>query len=101
MTPCDICHTVHGPHQAHSFPKTVDDVRNQIVTKPVTTPVTKDVVTVTICNQCVTKDAEIARLRNQNELLREQIELRDRETMKPPKRDRAAYMKVYRAKGRA
>jgi hypothetical protein len=46
--------------------------------------VTKEVVT---CNQCVTKDAEIERLRNQ--LAAEG---------KSPKRDRAEYMRSRRAK---
>lgn len=42
--------------------------------------------TLTTCNQCVTKDAEIERLRNQIAAMQP----------KAPKRDRAAYMREYR-----
>lgn len=72
---CDLCGTEHAAHQAHVFPTQ----RNQAVT-------TKSAV----CNQCVTKDEEIARLRNQLEgLMRERPKV---------KRDRAAYMRGYRAR---
>ena len=81
MSACEICGTVHAAHQAHVFRPTTP-LRNQTVTS-------KGV----ICNHCVTKDAEIARLRNQLEKLAE---------VKPKaKRDRAEYMRGYRAEKRA
>jgi formate-dependent nitrite reductase cytochrome c552 subunit len=59
----------------------------------VTTVSNHDVTTVTACNQCAEKDAEIARLRE--ELLK--MAVRDVK----PKRDRAAYMRTYRSKPKA
>ena len=59
----------------------------------VTIDVTKKVA---YCNQCVTKDDEIARLRNQ---LREaQVKSGDLVLMSNPKRNRAEYMRSYREK---
>jgi hypothetical protein len=58
------------------------------------------------CNQCVTKDAEMAGLRNQVEELKSDIarhvEIASVELPEntQPKRDRAAYMRAYRASGR-
>lgn len=74
---CDICQTVHEKWQAHSF-----RVANPSATNTPT------------CNHCVTKDAEIARLRNQ---LREaQVRSGELSLLGKPKRDRAAYMRDYR-----
>ena len=84
MKPCETCGTEHGEHQAHVF---ASAFRNQSVTAERNQSVTSKGVT---CNQCVTKDAEIVRLRNQ---LREKLESRFQED---PKRDRAAYMREYR-----
>lgn len=64
--------------------------RNQIVTKPV------------VCNQCVTKDGEIAILGRTIEILTQEIDALRLGSPKPPagtpkaKRDRAAYMREYR-----
>ncbi len=99
---CEICNTHHEPHQAHVFPKTVDEIRNQIVTKEAVTrnqPVTSLVTKPAICNQCVTKDAEIARLRNQ--LTKVTMELNLLVNRVQPKRNRAEYMQRYRSKLKA
>ena len=61
----------------------VTTVGNQYVTTPATIRNQKEVT----CNQCVTKDEEIERLRNQIEKMRP----------KAPKRGRAEYMRKYRA----
>lgn len=76
---CRICDSEHWNREPHVFkgdPKPVVEVKKG----------DPPVVTVTKCNQCVTKDAEIARLRNQIEEL----------SPKAPKRDRAGYMREYR-----
>ena len=89
MKPCEICGTEHGERQAHVF---ASSFRNQSVTNEVVErnqSVTSKVVT---CNQCVTKDEEIARLRNQL------VVHRQGPRSKAAKRDRAAYMRDYRAK---
>lgn len=81
---CRACKRDHSPMEdCRVFARRMglEALRNQ----PVTT------VTV-ICNQCVTKDEEIERLRNQ---IRE-MESRNRAK---PKRDRAQYMRKYRAGG--
>ncbi len=86
---CRACHTDHNPRMSCETAKRLreagvtngvtmnDVVRNHNVT---TTPV--------VCNHCVTKDAEIERLRNQIAEM----------TPKPAKRDRAEYMRGYRAR---
>jgi hypothetical protein len=72
---CKLCETKHWSYEPHVF-KTAAQILERGVTK---------------CNQCVTKDAEIARLRNQLKLALGPNEV------KAPKRDRAAYMRKKRA----
>lgn len=81
MPKCDICETVHQPHQAHVFAPRV--LARTGVTN-VTTP----------CNHCVTKDAEIERLRNQLDAL-------VTKDVTTGARDRAEYMRQYRKRAQA
>ena len=87
---CEICGTEHQAHHAHVFSSVlVPAQRNQVVTKKEVT-----------CNHCVTKDGEIARLRNQLEELRADIARHVQiasGVVSKPKRDRAEYMREYRA----
>lgn len=76
----------------------VGDTRADIVqvgTERRKPPVT---ITYTACNHCVTKDAEIERLRNQLLQMAEERISRPMATYDKPKRDRAAYMKKYRGR---
>lgn len=70
------------------------------VTNEVTENVTKEVTSNQTCNQCVTKDEEIAGLRNQVEELRGDVARHVQIAVSElkPKRDRAEYMRQYRAK---
>lgn len=92
---CPVCETAHEKHQAHVFRPNANS--NQGVTK-----------VAWVCNHCVTKDEEIARLRNQlDEAKRTADEWRknfvevDQNHRKAAKRDRAEYMRKYRAEKRA
>ncbi len=81
---CRLCGAKHFSYEPHVFKDSVE-VERGVLAKPVANPnvPVKRNQAVTTCNQCVTKDAEIARLRNQLE-------------KKPAKRDRAEYMRGYR-----
>lgn len=90
---CRACHFEHSPRMTCGV---AARLRGAGVTSGVTNleqignhDVTNNGHVTTACNQCVTKDAEIERLRNQIEEM----------TPKRAKRDRAEYMRNYRAKG--
>ncbi len=83
---CRACHHDHPPLQSCGTAARLREARGLLgQSEPRNHNVTTDPV---VCNHCVTKDAEIERLRNQISEM----------TPKPAKRDRAEYMREYRAR---
>lgn len=88
---CRLCHNAHWNNEQHVF-----SAAQQAEIGNVTTGVTGVLIT---CNQCVTKDAEIERLRNQlARAVRTAEALLPAEAVKKAKRDRAEYMRDYRSR---
>lgn len=82
---CRLCEHEHWNNQPHQFDDPADlDAAVKEAYRPYRN-IGKKAAVVT-CNQCVTKDAELTRLRNQIAAMQ----------TKKPKRDRAAYMRDYR-----
>ena len=95
MIPCRACKFMHPPTQQCSVAARLR-VAAGIINGPNRNPVEPEcnqsaTITGVTCNHCATKDAEIARLRNQIESM----------TPKPPKRDRAEYYRSRRAAQKA
>lgn len=94
---CKLCHYAHYAYQPHIFSAAQQPPIDNVTTVVTSTPF--------VCNQCVTKDAEIGRLRNQladalkrvAEWMSVTVEV-DKNHRKAAKRDRAAYMREYRSR---